>query len=135
MEWRNNGDVVVYVDGVKLHILRQADWNPDNVVEEMRLVVDLSLNVPKFGTIRQSAPRGLLHAGSLHAGGSMEARSMMRLRKPMECLASSPLCRGCEAFLQRQFHSLALDYLFTLNVYYYFYMIACTIAYQSNRRA
>ena len=44
-----NGDVVIYVDGAAVHTLRQTDWNPDNIVEEMRLVIDLSLDVPKYG--------------------------------------------------------------------------------------
>lgn len=44
-----NGDVAIYVDGAAVHTLKQTDWNPDNIVEEMRLVIDLSLDVPKYG--------------------------------------------------------------------------------------
>lgn len=49
MEWRRNGDIVVYVDGRMVHILHGSDWNPGNVVEEVRLMVDLSLSVPEYG--------------------------------------------------------------------------------------
>ena len=49
VEWRGNGNVVVYVDGTRVHTLQGSDWNPAQVSEEMKLVVDLSLNVPKYG--------------------------------------------------------------------------------------
>lgn len=44
-QWKHNNDVGIHVNGVLVSTLHGSQWNPEEVLEDMELMVDVSLDV------------------------------------------------------------------------------------------
>merc|ERR1719498_927849 len=57
IDWRPNGDVTVFFNGVEAAMLAGVDWNPDGIVEPLRMHAEAFVNEAAYG------PTGLTTVG------------------------------------------------------------------------